>query len=144
MDDSLLAVVVLAVAAGIALWFRLRSGADDRNPTEIGRSRTFFGPREIEDYVGDHIVQIAEEQFPDNRGLEWIVCGFQHREDRGLAFAEVEPRPNVVGYPRFQFVFQTSRTAPPKHAATYCLESGKFTLLSTSRDTPSNLPKQLD
>jgi len=30
--------------------------------------------------------------------------GFQHRDDLELVFAEVEPRPNVVGYPRFQFL----------------------------------------
>ena len=103
----------------------------------------FLRPQEVEGYVRNHIVEIAEEQFPDNRGLKWIVYGFQHREDLGLVFAEVEPRPDVVGYPRFQFAFLTPRTAPPKHVAAYCLEFGKYTLLSKSRDAPRNLPKQL-
>ena len=143
MSDTLWVVVVIVVAAAIALWFRLRGGSADRKTAEIGRSTTFFGPQEVEGYVRNHIVEIAEEQFPDNRGLKWIVYGFQHREDLGLVFAEVEPRPDVVGYPRFQFAFLTPRTAPPKHVAAYCLEFGKYTLLSKSRDAPRNLPKQL-
>jgi hypothetical protein len=143
VNDTLWAVVAIVIAAATALWFRLRGGSAGGEAAESGRSTTFFGPREIEGYVRDHIVEIAEEQFPDNRGLQWIVYGFQHREDLGLVFAEVEPRPDVVGYPRFQFAFLTPRTPPPKQVAAYCLESGKYTLLSKSGDAPRNLPKQL-
>jgi hypothetical protein len=102
-----------------------------------------FGPREIEDYVRDHLVEIAEEQFPDNVGLRWTLHRFQHREDLGLVLAEVEPDPSEVGYPRFQFAFRTSGGGPPKHIATYCLDGGVFTLLSTSGWGARGVPRQL-
>lgn len=104
---------------------------------------TFFGPTAIEAYVRDHLVEIAEAQFPDNTRLQWTMLGFKHREDLELVFVEVEPHPDEVGYLRFQFAFVTSHEKPPKKVATYCLEGGRYTLLSTSRGAPKNLPKQL-
>jgi hypothetical protein len=103
-----------------------------------------IGSGEIESYVRERVVQLAEEQFPDNTGLEWTVLGFRHREDLGVVFAEIEPTPDEVGYPRFQFAFLLSSSGPPRHVATYCLESGQYVLLSTGRGAPRGLPKTLE
>jgi hypothetical protein len=103
-----------------------------------------FGPGEIEHYVRTRIAEIAEANFPDNPGLQWAVHGFRHREDLDLIFAEVEPHPDEVGYPRFQFGFRRSATGPPKHVATYCLDAGTYTLMSHSLGFFSKLPKRLD
>lgn len=142
MPDTLWVVVMIGAAVGIAWLLRVSRGSKDRNTADFGRATT-FGPSEIEAYVRGHIVELAEEQFPDNKGLQWTVHKFQHREDVELTFAEVEPHPDEVGYPRFQFAFLTASGGPPKQVATYCLQSGKYTLLSTSRGAPTNLPKEL-
>lgn len=103
-----------------------------------------MGPREAEDYVRGHVVQFAEEEFPDNPGLQWTVLAFRHREDLGVVFAEVEPQPDQVGYSRFQFAFLLPPSGPPTHVATYCLQSGKYTMLSRGRGAPGRLPKELE
>ena len=100
-------------------------------------------PVEAEDYIRRHLVRIAEAQFPDNPGLEWAVLGFRHREDLGVLLAEVEPRPDEVGYPRFQFAFLVA-SDPPTHVATYCFESGRYALLSTGRGAPRGLPPEVE
>lgn len=103
-----------------------------------------MGPSEVEDYVRGKVVQFAEKQFPDNPGLQWALLGFRHREDLRVVFAEVEPQPDEVGYSRFQFAFLVLPSGPPKHVATYCLQSGKYSLMSTGRGAPRGLPKELD
>ena len=64
--------------------------------------------------------------------LAWRIHQIQHRN--GLLFAEVEPTPDVVGYPRFQLVFSLAGAPEADHIATYCLDGGIYTLLSTSRN----------
>jgi hypothetical protein len=142
VTNTLLVVVVIAFAAVLALWVRARGGV--RRPSDAGAGGSrILSPSEVEDYVRAHVVEIAEDQFPDNVGLQWTVLGFQHREDLGLVFVEVEPRPDEVGYPRFQFALQASHAGPPKRVATYCLDAGHYTLLSTSPGAPRNVPKQI-
>lgn len=144
MTNTLLVVVVIAVAAVVALWFRARGGGGVPRGSDAGTGGSrILNPSEVEDYVRAHVVEIAEDQFPDNVGLQWTVLGFQHREDLGLVFVEVEPSPDEVGYPRFQFALQASHAGPPKRVATYCLDAGHYTLLSTSPGAPRSVPKQL-
>jgi len=97
-----------------------------------------------EDYLKTHIVAIAEEAFPDNLGLEWIVRGFVHRGD--FTVVEVEPQPDEVGYTRFKLVQSFANPQKPKHnIACYCFEDGKWQLLFgdsafAPRTSPDSFP----
>jgi len=101
------------------------------------------GATEAEHWVRPRIVEIAEENFPDDLGLEWRIHGVRQRG--GLLFVEVEPIPAQVGYPRFLFTFTYTDLPAPSHVATYCLEAGRYSLLSTApeaRELPRFLAAQ--
>jgi hypothetical protein len=133
---ALLAVVIASVAR-----IRHRRELLASPPTQFTDPATPLGPSEAEAWVRGHITEIAETQFPENLGLEWRIHGIRHRD--GLLFAEVEPDSADVGYSRFQFAFSYAGSPTTRHIATYCLESGQYTLLSTSRDAPK-MPRVLD
>ena len=94
-----------------------------------------------ETWVREHIVELAESQFPDNRGLDWIIHGLSHRGD--LILVEVEPVPDEVGYPRFQLAVAGGRDGEAEVVGVYCLEGGELTLLSSSRGWRKKLPRRL-
>ena len=96
---------------------------------------------EREGYLRENIVAMAEEQFPDDTGLEWEVHGFDHQEH--LTFVEVEPQPSTVGYPRFRFAVSFADEAAPKVVATYALIEERFALFSTDPDLEDELLKEL-
>ena len=100
------------------------------------------GSGDMENYAQEHIVEIAEMQFPDNTGLEWIIHGFEHRDD--FTYVEVEPVPQEVGYPRFKFVLTPARAGGAVAIATYCLEDNIYKLLSYTPGYGDQLPKQLE
>jgi hypothetical protein len=141
MDNALLLAGAVAVIAIVIAVARLRS--QGRARTRIAQtSSQYFGPAEIEAYVREHATQLGRETFPDNPDVKWIVHGFAHM--RELILAEVEPEPAEIGYPRFKFGFVGGRAVSPKHVATYCLESGAYTLLCTAQGAPRDLPRRLE
>ena len=94
-----------------------------------------------EDYLRQNIVSLAEEEFPDNIGLEWNIIGFMHKEH--LTYVEVVPNSDTVGYAQFQFVVSFENKSPTMVIATYCFEEGKYSLFSTINDMKEELPKVL-
>jgi hypothetical protein len=135
MNGGMVAVALLALV-GIAAIAIARA----RKSQPVGPSRP-LDPSEAEAWVRANLTRIAEAHFPDNPDLEWRIHGLEHRD--GLLFAEVEPTPDEVGYPRFQFVFSRGDASEVGHIATYCLEGGIYTLLSTSRNPPK-MPRILE
>ncbi|MBW2236372.1 MAG: hypothetical protein JRG85_13360 [Deltaproteobacteria bacterium] len=120
---ALLALVVIAaIAIGRA-----------RKSRPLGPSRP-LDPAEVEHH------RDRRSPTPDNPGLEWRIHQLGHRN--GLLFTEVEPTPDEVGYPRFQFVFSVAGASEADHIATYCLDGDTYTLLSTSRNAPK-MPRVL-
>lgn len=121
MDNILLAAGVVGAVVIVALVIRQRSRGAAHNPTTHA-SGAYFGPAEIEAYIREHATELGRETFPDNPDTRWIVHGFTHTQR--LILAEVEPEPAEVGYPSFKFGFVGGGALPPRHVATYCLESG--------------------
>jgi len=137
----LLALAVFGAVVIVAVVVRHRSRATAKYATTHS-SAAYFGPAEIEAYVREHATEFGRELFPDNPDVEWIVHGFTHTSE--MILAEVEPKPDEVGYPRFKFGFIGGGARLPKCIATYCLDSGRYQLLSTARGAPGNLPRRLD
>lgn len=96
---------------------------------------------EIEAYIRENITAICEDSFPDNVGIQWNIIGFS--EQHNLVFAEIEPQPDEVGYPRFKMGF-LEVGGTPNCVAAYSLEDGEFTLLFTGDGAPAGLPQELD
>ena len=99
-------------------------------------------PAEVERYVRENITRIGRTAFPDNPDVEWILHGFSHGPD--LILAEVEPRPDDVGYSRFKLGFVATGSGAPAHVATYSLEEGVYVLLATGAGAPRGLPRRLE
>lgn len=99
----------------------------------------YFGATEIDAWIRQNATELGREWFPDNPDVEWVVHGIVHGPD--LVLAEVEPRPDEVGYPRFKFGFLSKDGAAPMLVAVYCLEGGAYLLLATDR--PRSLPRRL-
>jgi hypothetical protein len=136
-----MAACALGVATGIALVVRLRS-RDSSNGGSLHTNANPLNPDEIEAYVREHATDLGRETFPDNPAVQWIVHGFTRTPQ--LILAEVEPRPDEVGYARFKFGFIAGGTKPPRHVATYCLEGGRYELLCTGPGAPCGLPRRVD
>lgn len=100
-----------------------------------------FGPMEIEAWVRKHITELGREWFPDNPDVEWLVHGIVHGPE--LVLAEVEPRPDEVGYPRFKFGFLSKDGGVPRLVAVYCVEAGGYSLLAKDPAAPRGLPRKL-
>jgi len=128
MNGGMVVVALFALLAIAAI-----SIARARKSRPVGPSQP-LDPAEVESWVRANITEIAEAHFPDNPGLEWRIHQLGHRD--GLLFTEVEPTPDEVGYPRFQFVFSVAGASEADHIATYCLDGDTYTLLSTSRNAP--------
>jgi hypothetical protein len=144
MSRGLQAGIITAAVVIIGLFIlRVRWKAASPRPEAPGSSPIVNSvPAGIENLVRENIVRIAETQFPDNRGLRWLIHGFSRLGS--LVVVEVEPQPSEVGYSRFKFVFVVDGGAHLRHVATYCLEAGEYSLLSTSPDAPVGLPKRLN
>lgn len=96
----------------------------------------------IENYVRKHVVEIAEGKFPDNKGLEWTIHGFERESE--FIYVEVEPVPPEAGYQRFKFVVTSGKSGGVEVVAIYCLEEGVYSLLSSAPGFRKLLPKRLD
>jgi hypothetical protein len=134
MNGAMIAVALFALVV-IAAFAVTRF----RRSRPVAPSRP-LDPGEAAAWVRANISGIAEAHFPDNPGLEWRILQLEHRD--GLLFAELEPTPDEVGYPRFQFAFSRGSESEASHIATYCLEGDSYTLLSTSRNAPK-MPRVL-
>jgi hypothetical protein len=93
-----------------------------------------------EAWLRTHVVGIAEDTFPDDLGLDWVVQGFEHRGP--LTLVEVEPRPATVGYPRFRFAVSFAGSEP-RCLATYAAKNGRFELLCSLPGRGETLPRVL-
>ena len=96
-------------------------------------------PREA--YLRSNIVTLAEGEFPDDTGLEWLVHGFDHQGD--LSFVEVEPKPATVGYPRFKLAVSFQDENAPTVIANYALIDGEFKLFGSMPGFEDTLPASL-
>ncbi len=102
----------------------------------------YRGPQKLEDYVREHIVELMEENFPDNPDLEWTVHGFEYRD--GMTIVEVEPESDETGYSRYKFVITSTKTGDVYVDATYCFKDGIYSLLCHSLGSGSRYPDHLD
>ena|SRR3972149_9630772 len=96
---------------------------------------------EREKYIRENITRIAESSFPDKVGLTWQIHRFEHRGI--ITFAEVEPQPSTVGYPRFKFVVSFMNPKEPLLAACYAFDKGRWTLLFTDPQFTLPLPQNM-
>ncbi len=137
-------IVIGLVAVALIVFLISRRGARTAGqPQRVALN--VDGPSERrpdrESYLREKIVWIAEDEFPDNTGLEWTIHGFEHSGE--FTLVELEPKPDEVGYSRFKFVVSFENPSSPLVIATYCLEDGKYSLLSSSQisfELPRELP----
>jgi len=92
-----------------------------------------------EQYLRDHITEIAEDCFPDDTGIEWRIRGFDHK--KSLSYVEIEPVPNAVGYDRFRFAVSFANPESPSTMAVHALEDGRYFLLSSMGGYVDPAPK---
>lgn len=85
---------------------------------------------------------LARRTFPDNPDVTWHVRGVTS-DAEGRAIVEMEPEPDTVGYPRFKLLIGCPATGGPDILATYALENGAFTLLSTRTGSALDYPPSL-
>ncbi len=94
-----------------------------------------------ENYLKANIVKFAEESFPDNLGLQWIVHDFEHNDD--LTCVELEPKPLGMAAFRYQLVFTFLRPAAPEVVACYELDREGWSMLfddGSGRGLPHSKP----
>ena len=85
---------------------------------------------EQEQYIRENITSIAEEAFPDNIGIEWIIHNILVHP-KGIE-VEVEPSSDDLGYSRFRFIIEFKNSDKTNITHCYCLETtGKWDLLFT-------------
>ncbi|KAB2834497.1 MAG: nuclear transport factor 2 family protein [Candidatus Brocadia sp.] len=99
---------------------------------EIAATSKGSEPAEREAFLKDNIVSLAEAEFPDNKGLQWKILGFEHKAH--LTYVEVEPTPASIGYPRLKFAITFKNPETPRVIGTYCFKDGQYSLLSTKKN----------
>ena len=82
-------------------------------------------------FVKDNIVRLAETEFPDNKGIQWNILGFEHNAH--LTYVEVEPIPATVGYPRLKFVVSFKNPEMPRIIGIMCFKDGQYSMLSKKK-----------
>jgi len=84
-----------------------------------------------ESVLKNTIVRLTEAAFPDNKGIQWNILGFEHKAH--LTYVEAEPNPSTVGYPRFKFAVSFKNPEMPRIIGTYCFKDGQYSLFSTKK-----------
>ena len=84
-----------------------------------------------ESFLKDTIVQLAEAEFPDNKGIQWNILSFEHKAH--LTHVEAEPTSANLGYPRFKFVVSFKNPEMPRIIGTYCFKDGQYSLFSAKK-----------
>ena len=82
-----------------------------------------------DDVIQKNIDTIGRDNFPDNPNNTWAIRKTTHEGD--LAYVEVIPSPQDVGYPSFIFVLDFRETTEGRFIGAYCMENGKYSLLFT-------------
>ncbi len=88
--------------------------------------------------IRERIQDIGEDTFPDD-DVDWKLLGVRHSGD--YCFAEVEPEPDTVGYPRFIFVLHFDAFGHMQECGCYCMADGNWTLLTTTPGMPDDWKK---
>ena len=73
-----------------------------------------------ESFLKDTIVQLAEAEFPDNKGIQWNIISLEHKAH--LTYVVVEPNPANLDYPRFKFAVSFENSEMPRVIGTYCFK----------------------
>lgn len=89
-------------------------------------------PEQRETFLKENIARLAETEFPDQKGLQWNILNFEHKAH--LTYAEVEPTPATIGYPRIKFAVSFKNPETPRVIGTYCFKDGQYSLLSTKKN----------
>ncbi len=84
-----------------------------------------------ESFLKDNIVQLAEAEFPDNKGIQWNILGFEHKAH--LTHVEAEPVSANLDYPRFKFAVSFKNPEMPRVIGTYCFKDGQYRLFSAKK-----------
>ncbi|MCG8635121.1 MAG: hypothetical protein MI863_14910 [Desulfobacterales bacterium] len=117
--------------------------SNTRDPLYSGQpANRKLSVRELKSYVEANINELADLQFPDNRGLEWTIKGFSRLNDR--LCVEVEPGSDEAGYPKFLFVIDQLKNNMVDIVVVYGFEQGKFRKLSARYGFSMKYPGQLD
>lgn len=89
-------------------------------------------PAQRESFLKENIVRLAEKEFPDQKGLQWNIVSFEHKAH--LTYAEVEPTPPTIGYPRIKLAVSFKNPETPRVIGTYGFQDGQYSLLSTKKN----------
>lgn len=89
-------------------------------------------PAQREAFLKENIVRLAEAEFPDQKGLQWNILSFEHKAH--LTYAEAEPTPSTLGYPRIKFAVSFKNPETPRVIGTYGFKDGQYSLLSTKKN----------
>ena len=93
-----------------------------------------------DDVIQKNIDTIGRANFPDNPNNTWAIRKTTHEGD--LAYVEVMPSPQDVGYPSFIFVLDFKATTEGRFIGVYCMENGKYSLLFTVSNLDRELPTE--
>lgn len=82
-------------------------------------------------FIKGNITRLAEAEFPDNKGIQWNILGFEHKAH--LTYAEAEPVSVTLAYPRFKFVVSFKNPEPPRVIGLFCFKDGQYSLWSAKK-----------
>lgn len=89
-------------------------------------------PAQREAFLKENIARLAEAEFPDQKGLQWNILSFEHKAH--LTYAEAEPTPSTLGYPRIKFAVSFKNPETPRVIGTYGFKDDQYSLLSTKKN----------
>ncbi len=99
---------------------------------DAGVSREISEQARRELFLKDNILRLAETEFPNNKGIQWNILGFEHKAH--LTHVEVEPVPANLDYPRFKFVVSFKNPEMPRVIGMFCCKNGQYILYSAKKE----------
>jgi len=84
--------------------------------------------------IRDQIDDVGRESFPDDGDVSWNIRKMTHHGV--FSIVEVEPVPDTVGYPRFEFVLHFLAEESLEVVGCYCWSHERWELLFSSHDAP--------
>lgn len=88
-------------------------------------------PASRELFLKDTIAQLAQTEFPQNKGIQWNILSFEHKAH--LTNVEVEPTPATLDYPRYKFVVSFKNPETPRIIGMSCFKDGQYHLLEMKK-----------
>ena len=82
-------------------------------------------------FIKGNIARLAETEFPDNKGIQWNILGFEHKAH--LTHVEAEPISATLAYPRFKFVVSFKNPETPRVIGLFCFKDGQYSLWSAKK-----------